>query len=198
MSPLEQNSGDSRRIWEALAFILHRVYEPLEEAEAEWAIIGSAASALQDIAVSPNELRILSAPDAFDIWSTHLWDWLDEEPDNRDPSHARLTLTVEHAPATIIRARATRKRTRYTARGRGRNAVGCCRQSTVSELARAGRAARSAIRNHGRTDDSQSDPTCMAAIGRQDGKSAVCQRLLPRAHRGSAEPLWSTGRQRCT
>ena len=102
MSSPEQNSGDSRRIWEALAFILHRVYEPLEDADAEWAIIGSAASALQDIAVSPNELRILSAPDAFDIWSAHLWDWLDEEPDNRDPSHARLTLTVEHAPATIF------------------------------------------------------------------------------------------------
>lgn len=102
MSPLEQSSGDSRRIWEALAFILHRVYEPLEDADAEWAIIGSAASALQEIAVSPNELRILSAPNAFEIWSTHLWDWLDEEPDNQDPSHARLTLTVEHAPATIF------------------------------------------------------------------------------------------------
>jgi hypothetical protein len=102
MSLSEQNSGDSRRIWEALAFILHRVYEPLEDAGAEWAIIGSAASALQDIAVSPNELRILTAPDAFDIWSAHLWDWLDEEPDNRDPGHARLALTVEHAPATIF------------------------------------------------------------------------------------------------
>lgn len=102
MASTEQNTGDSRRIWEALAFILHRVYEPLEEAEAEWAIIGSAASALQDIAVSPNELRILTAPAAFEIWSTHLWDWLDEEPDNRDPNHAKLTLTVEHAPATIF------------------------------------------------------------------------------------------------
>ena len=102
MSSSEQNSGDSRRIWEALAFILHRVYEPLEDADAQWTIIGSAASALQDIAVSPNELRILSAPDAFDIWSTHLWDWLDEEPDNRDPNHARLTLTVERAPATVF------------------------------------------------------------------------------------------------
>lgn len=102
MSSAEQNTGDSRRIWEALAFILHRVYEPLEDADAEWAIIGSAASALQDIAVSPSELRILTAPDAFDIWSAHLWDWLDEEPDNSTPNHARLTLTVEHAPATIF------------------------------------------------------------------------------------------------
>lgn len=102
MASTEQNTGDSRRIWEALAFILHRVYEPLEEADAEWAIIGSAASALQDIAVSPNELRILSTPAAFETWATHLWDWLDEEPDNRDPNSAKLTLTVEHAPATVL------------------------------------------------------------------------------------------------
>ena len=99
---MDQNSGDSRRIWEALAFILHRVYEPLEETAAEWAIIGSAASALQDIAVSPNELRILTAPDGLATWSGHLWDWLDVEPDSNDTDHAKLTLTVEHAPVTIF------------------------------------------------------------------------------------------------
>ena len=102
MSRIEQNSEDSRRIWEALAFILHRVYEPLEEAAAGWAIIGSAASALQDIAVSPSELRILTTPDAFDVWPSHLWDWLDEEPDVRDPDHVKLTLTVEQAPVTVF------------------------------------------------------------------------------------------------
>ena len=102
MSRNEQNSGDSRRIWEALAFILHRVYEPLEDEAADWAIIGSAASALQDIAVTPNELRILSSPDSLDTWSSHLWDWLDEEPDYQDPSHVQLTLSVEHAPVTIL------------------------------------------------------------------------------------------------
>ena len=102
MSRNEQDSGDSRRIWEALAFILHRVYEPLEDEEADWAIIGSAASALQDIAVTPNELRILSSPETLDTWSRHLWDWLDEESDNQDPDHVKLTLTVEHAPVTIL------------------------------------------------------------------------------------------------
>lgn len=99
---MEQHSEEGRRIWEALAFILHRVYEPLEDESADWAIIGSAASALQDIAVSPSELRILTEPDAFDIWSGHLWDWLDTEPDNRDPEHAKLTLTVERAPVTVF------------------------------------------------------------------------------------------------
>ena len=102
MSPLDEHAEDSRRIWEALAFILHRVYEPLEDAGAEWAIIGSAASALQDIAVSPSELRILTTPDAIDAWSLHLWDWLDEEPDTRDQSHAKLTLNVESAPVTVF------------------------------------------------------------------------------------------------
>lgn len=102
MASIDQNSGDSRRIWEALAFILHRVYEPLEESAAEWAIIGSAASALQDIAVSPSELRILTAPDALVTWSSHLWDWLDEEPNGNDANNAKLTLTVEHAPVTIF------------------------------------------------------------------------------------------------
>ena len=102
MASIENIGEDSRRIWEALAFILHRVYEPLEEAGAEWAIIGGAASALQDIAVSPNELRILTAPDAFDLWSGHLWDWLDDGPDVREPERAKLTLTVEHAPVTVF------------------------------------------------------------------------------------------------
>jgi hypothetical protein len=102
MSFLEQTAGDSRRIWEALAFALHRVYEPLEEEDAEWTIIGSAASALQDIAVSPSELRILTTPDAFEIWSVHLWDWLDEEPDTSNPNQAKLSLTVEHAPITVF------------------------------------------------------------------------------------------------
>ena len=103
MAPLDQNVGDSRRIWEALAFILHRVYEPLEETAAEWAIIGSAASALQDIAVSPNELpNPYCARRVRDGGPGHLWDWLDEEPDSNDTDNARLTLTVEHAPVTIF------------------------------------------------------------------------------------------------
>lgn len=99
---MDTTGGAGRRIWEALAFILHRVYEPLEETAANWAIIGSAASALQDIAVSPSELRILTEPEAIDTWSGHLWDWLDAEPDNRDPGNASLTLTVEHAPVTVF------------------------------------------------------------------------------------------------
>lgn len=102
MTPPSPHSDDDRRIWEALAFMLHRVYEPLEEEAAEWAIIGSAAAALQDIAVSPSELRILTTPDSFDIWSGHLWDWLDTEPDTRDPDRATLTLAVEHAPVTVF------------------------------------------------------------------------------------------------
>lgn len=102
MSAMQQSNDDSRRIWEALAFILHRVYEPLEDETADWAIIGSAASALQDIAVSPGELRILTEPNALEIWSGHLWDWLDGEPDNEDPGQAKLTLTVEHAPVTVF------------------------------------------------------------------------------------------------
>ena len=102
MAITPHTSEDSRRIWEALAFILHRVYEPLEDAGAEWAIIGSAASALQEIAVSPSELRILTTPDAIDSWSLHLWDWLDAEPDLGDPNHAKLALTVESAPVTVF------------------------------------------------------------------------------------------------
>lgn len=102
MTPSLSHSDDGRRIWEALAFMLHRVYEPLEEEAADWAIIGSAASALQDIAISPNELRILTAPDTLDIWSGHLWDWLESEPESEDPDRTRLTLAVENAPVTVF------------------------------------------------------------------------------------------------
>ena len=166
MSRNEQDSGDSRRIWEALAFILHRVYEPLEDEEADWAIIGSAASALQDIAVTPNELRILSSPETLDTWSRHLWDWLDEESDNQDPDHVKLTLTVEHAPVTILVREPRESEQGILLEGVGRRRMGRCRQSAFSELARAGGAARSAIRNRGGADGTQSITGILAAVSR--------------------------------
>ncbi len=93
---------EAARVWEALAFLLHRVYEPLEVAGTNWVLLGSAASALQGVSVVPQSLRILTAREGLDIWTEHLWDWVDTPPQERRLGEVTTTLLVETVPVTVL------------------------------------------------------------------------------------------------
>jgi len=93
---------ETTTVWEALRLLLYRAYEPLEAARVQWVVLGSASVALQGIQVEPRELRILTDPAGIEVWALHVWDWLDERPEEQEPGRLTARLTVEKVRVTLL------------------------------------------------------------------------------------------------